>query len=214
AAVAVVVPVLLIGLRRLRRTMLAYAPLILVVLIAVVVVALQRVPSLGTALGDRLTGHVTNDPSLVQRERKFKATLQGFGAEPLLGLGFGRPVTFTAIDGTVVTFSGDPEDSYIYVLAGGGIFALAALIVLILAFFGDAVYRLRHARGEDRALIVLSMSLVFIFLVNASTYPTLSDPNLMLVLWIAMLLPTVVHGERSMSRAGRPERRPPIAAVG
>ncbi|MGH3001801.1 MAG: O-antigen ligase family protein [Gaiellaceae bacterium] len=214
AAVAVVVPVLLIGLRRLRRTMLAYAPLILVVLIAVVVVALQLVPSLGTTLGDRLTGHVTNDPSLVQRERKFKATLQGFGAEPLLGLGFGRPVTFTAIDGTVVTFSGDPEDSYIYVLAGGGIFALAALIVLILAFFGDAVYRLRHARGEDRALIVLSMSLVFIFLVNASTYPTLSDPNLMLVLWIAMLLPTVVHGERSMSRAGRPERRPPIAAVG
>jgi O-antigen ligase len=197
AAIAVLVPVLLIGLRRLRRTLLAYAPLLLAVAVALVAIVLELVPSLGSTLGDRLSGHVANDPSLVQRQRKFDATLQGFGNEPLLGLGFGRPVTFTSIDGTVITFSGDPEDSYIYVLAGGGILALGALITLILAFFADAVFRLRRATGEDRALIVFAMSLVFIFLVNALSFPILSDPNLMFVIWIAFLLPTVVRPQRS-----------------
>jgi O-antigen ligase len=207
AAVAVVVPVLLIGLRRLRRTLLAYAPLLAALLVALVAVVLQIVPSLGSTVGDRLTGHVANDPSLVQRQRKFDAILQGWGDGPILGLGFGRPVTFTSIDGTVVTFSGDPEDSYIYVLAGGGIVALGALIVLILAFVGDAVWRLRHAAGEDRALIVFSMSLVFIFLVNALSFPILGDPNLTLVLWIAMLLPTIV-------RTGRPAAQTIAPAAG
>jgi len=136
---------------------------------------------------------VSNDPSLIQRQRKFDATLQGFGNEPILGLGFGRPVSFTAIDGTEITFSGDPEDSYIYVLAGGGILALGALITLILSFFADSFLRLRRAAGEDRALIMFAMSLVFIFLVNALSYPLLSDPNLMLVFWIAMLLPTIAR---------------------
>jgi O-antigen ligase len=194
AAVAVIIPVLLLGLRHLRRTLLAYAPLAAAVLAAAVALMLQVDPSLGSTFTKRLnTSHVSNDPSLIQRQRKFDATLQGFGKEPILGLGFGRPVTFTAINGTVITFSGDPEDSYIYVLAGGGIVALGALILLFVSFFADALVRLRRSAGEDRALIMFAMSLVFILLVNALSYPLLSDPNLMLVLWVAMLLPTIAR---------------------
>jgi O-antigen ligase len=206
AAVAVVVPVLLLGLRRLRRTMLAYAPLLLAVLTAIVALALQSVPSLGSTLGNRFNTHVGNDTSLVQRQRKFAATLQGFGKEPILGLGFGRPVTFKTIDGREQTFSGDPENSYIYVLAGGGILALGALITVILAFLADAVYRLRKADGEDRALIVFAMSLVFIFLVNALSYPLLSDPSLTLMLWIALLLPSIARS-KSSGDASTPQSR-------
>jgi O-antigen ligase len=201
AAVAVVVPLLIVGLRHLRRTMLAYAPLLAALLAAFVAVLLQVDPSLGSTFSKRLNSHVGTDTSLIQRQRKFHATLQGFGNEPLLGLGFGRPVTFTAIDGTETTFSGDPEDSYIYILAGSGVFGLGALIVLILSFFADSLLRLRRAVGEDRSLIIFAMALVFILLVNALSYPLLSDPNLMLMFWIAMLLPTI-------ARTGAPVSQP------
>lgn len=196
AAIAVVVPILFLGLRRLRRAMLAYAPLLIAVVAALVALALQMIPSLGSTLGNRFSTHVGNDSSLIQRQRKFDATLQGFGNEPILGLGFGRPVSFTTVDGRTQTFSGDPENSYIYVLAGGGILALGALIALILAFLGDAIFRLRRTQGEDRALIIFAMSLVFILLVNTLSYPLLSSPSLLLVLWIALLLPSIVRGDR------------------
>lgn len=195
AAVAVVVPVLLLGLRHLRRTLLAYAPLLAALLAAAIALILQLDPSLSSTLGQRLNHHVSNDPSLIQRQRKFDAVLQGFGNEPLLGLGYGRPVTFTAIDGTEITFSGDPENSYIYVLAGGGILALAALIALIVSFFGDAAVRMLRADRESRALIAFSMSFVFILLVNALSFPVLSDANLMLIMWIAMLLPGLARSD-------------------
>ena len=210
AAIAVVVPVLLLGLRRLRRAMLAYAPLLIAVVAALVALALTTIPSLGSTLGNRFSTHVGTDSSLIQRQRKFDATLQGFGNEPILGLGFGRPVSFTTVDGREQTFSGDPENSYIYVLAGGGIVALGALIALILAFLGDAIWRLRRAQGEDRALIIFAMSLVFILLVNTLSYPLLSSPGLLLVLWIALLLPSVVHGDRFVTGPKLQSRVEPV----
>ena len=221
AAVAVIVPVLLIGLRRVRSTLFAYAPLLAAVLAAAIALILQLDPSLSSTLSDRLNSHVSNDPSLIQRQRKFDAVLHGFGNEPLLGLGYGRPVTFTAIDGTEITFSGDPEDSYIYILAGGGILALAALIILMLSFFADSAIRMIRADRESRALIAFSMSFVFILLVNALSFPVLGDANLMLLLWIAILLPglaqsadparpilpsrlsSVMHGGSSRARSVR-----------
>jgi O-antigen ligase len=210
AAVGVLVPVLFLGLRRLRRTMLAYAPLFLAVIAASAALGFQLDPSLGSTLGNRFNTHVGGDTSLVQRQRKFAATLKGFGDEPILGLGFGRPVSFTTIDGRQQTFSGDPENSFIYVLAGGGILALGALILLILSFFADAFVRLRRATGEDRALIMFAMSLVFILLVNALSYPLLSDAGLLLVLWIAMLLPTVARSRDEIGAES--EAKEPVAA--
>jgi O-antigen ligase len=102
-------------------------------------------------------------------------------------------VQFIAVDRSVQTFSGDPENSYIYVLAGGGVFALSSLLVLIAVFFGDALRRLRRAEGEERALIIFGASLAFILLANTLSGPILSNPPLTLVLWIAMLLPALVR---------------------
>lgn len=212
AALAVVIPVLVIGLRRMRATMVAYAPLAFVFAALSIAVVAQVKPSLGTTLASRLTGHVGTDAAVVQRQRKFHAALEGFGDNPILGLGFGRPVHFTAIDLTVQTFSGDPEDSYIYVLAGGGILALGSLLVLILAFFGDTFWRVRGMVGEERALIIFAASLAFVFFVNALAGPILSDPGLMLMVWILMLLPATVRREReaTATAAGaepEPDRR-------
>jgi O-antigen ligase len=205
AALAVIIPILLIGLRRMRATMLAYAPLAAIFAALMILVVAEVKPSLGSTFAARLTGHVGTDTAVVQRQRKFHAALEGFGDDPILGLGFGRPVHFTAIDRSIITFSGDPEDSYIYVLAGGGIVALGSLIVLMLAFFGDTFWRVRGIAGEERALVVFSASLAFVFFVNALSGPILSDPELMLMLWILMLLPaTVRRGRPAAETASEP----------
>jgi O-antigen ligase len=196
AVLGVLVPLLLMSLRRLRRMFILYAPILLALAVVTVVVVIQLSPSLGSTIGDRFTGRVGNDASVVQRQRKYAAALDGFGKHPVFGFGFGRPVQFISIDRTVQTFSGDPENSYIYVLAGGGIVALSALVLLVLAFFAEALRRARRAVGEERALILFGASLAFILLVNALSGPILSDPGLMLVLWIAMLLPALVRADR------------------
>jgi O-antigen ligase len=193
AVLGVLIPVLFIALRRMRRTLLAYAPIAAVLLAACIGIMSQVDPSLGSTIANRFTGRLGNDTAVIQRQRKYKAALEGFGKEPVLGLGFGRPVQFISIDRSVQSFSGDPENSYIYVLAGGGYLALGSLLLLIVVFFGDVVRRLRTAEGEERALIIFGASFAFILFVNALSGPILSDPGLMLMLWIAMLLPAVAR---------------------
>lgn len=191
-AAGLLVPVLFLLFRRMRRSVLAFLPLMLPVALVGVAIALQVSPSLGTTLVQRLSGTSTNDPSVIQRERKWSATLAGFGRDPLFGLGFGRPVQFTQIDGRTRTINGDPENSYVWMLAGGGIAAFGSFMILMVVFFADTIRRAVRASGDARALCVLSMSLVFILLVNATTYPLLSSPPELLGLWIALLLPRLV----------------------
>jgi O-antigen ligase len=205
AVVGLLVPLLLVSLRRLRRTMLAYTPILAALVVVTVVAVLQLSPSLGTTVAKRFTGHVGHDTAVVQRQRKYAAALKGFDAHQVFGFGFGRPVQFISVDGSVQTFSGDPENSYIYVLVGGGIFALSSLLFLIAVFFGDVLRRLRGAEGEERALIIFGASLAFILLVNTVSGPILTNPPLTLVLWIAMLLPALV---RVPGREGSTYRRP------
>jgi O-antigen ligase len=200
AAVAVLVPVLALGMRRLRRSLLVYAPLLAALVVVAGVFVALTAPSAATTIKDRVTGNVNTDAAVIQRQRKYAATMQGFGREPILGLGFGRPVTFESIDRTIQTFSGDPENSYIYVLAGGGIFALGSLLLLIGLYYLDVARRFLRTAGEERALVVFGASLAFILLVNAVTGPVLSNPPLMLLTWVGLLLPAVV-GRRGTTSA-------------
>jgi O-antigen ligase len=206
-ALAVVVPLLLLGLRRLRRTALAWLPLAIPVVAMVVAIALQVRPSLASTFADRLTGQVGRDPSLIQRQRKYDATLQGLSGRPFFGFGFGRPVQFTSIDRSVQTISGDPENSYVWILAGGGFFALVSLIVLIVTFFADAFRRMIRATGEERALVIFAMSLAFTCLFNALTGPILSDATFMMTIWLAMLLPSLAARESAAEIASDRPRR-------
>ena len=192
AAVAVLVPLLLFGLRRMRRVLLSWLPLILPVAVFLATAMLLLHPSLASSLTGRLTGKLSNDAALVQRRHEVHATLHGIGSSPLLGFGFGRPVQWVGVDGSQHTSTGDPENSYAWILAGGGALAIAALAVLMLAFYGDAWRRLRDAEHEARALVVFSMSMVFVLLVNAFTGPIFSDPTFALSLWVALLLPATV----------------------
>jgi O-antigen ligase len=191
AALGVILPVIFLSLRRLRHTVLAYLPLIAAVAVAMAALTITAQPSLGSALKSRFTAPVGTDTAAVQRERKVNAALEGFSRESVFGFGFGRTVQYTSIDRSTKTFSGDPENSYVYILAGGGVVALIALIVLLLVFSVDSFRRIRRAAGESRVLIAFAMAFVFIFVVNAITGPILSDPAYMLTIWISLLLPSV-----------------------
>lgn len=201
AAVAVLVPVLVVGLRRLRRTMLTYFPVALGLTILISSFVMIVSPSAASTIGHRFTGHVGTDVSVVERQRKYNATMKGFGQSPVIGLGFGRPVSYVSTDGTVQLFSGDPENSYIYVLAGGGIVGLSALLGLVGLFFLDCGRRFLTSDGEMRALVTFGAALAFIMLVNAASGPVLSNPPLMLMTWIGLLLPAVAGRRRPATSA-------------
>ncbi len=168
-------------------------PLLIPAVVLLSLVVLQLHPSLGTTLSNRLTGHLSSDPAVVERQREYDAMIHGLSRDPLLGFGFGRPVSWLSTDGTVHTGNGDLENSYAWILAGGGACALGALVVLILAFFRDAFGRLRGISGEARALVIFSLSFVFVLLVNALAGPILSDSTFALSLWVALLLPATVR---------------------
>jgi hypothetical protein len=202
-AVAVLGPLLLIGLRHARRRLLAFLPLAvpLVTLLAVVVVQLE--PSLPSSLAHRVTASVSTDPSVIERKRETHAVLQGIGRDPLLGVGFGRIVQWVSIDRSVHESRGNAEDDYAWILAGGGALAVGTLLVLILAFFIDAFHRLRGKSGDERALLVFAMSMIFIILLNMLTGPILSTPRLLLPFWICLLLPSLVPRAPSPTSVGR-----------
>jgi hypothetical protein len=193
AAGAVLVPLLILGLRHARRTLLSYLPLFVPVLAVLVLIIAQTHPSLGSTLGDRLTGRLGTDVAVIDRQRKTDAQLEGLGEEPVFGFGFGRPVHWIAADNVARSGSGDLENSYVWLLTGGGVAALATFIGLMLSFYADAIRRLRRATGEARALVIFAMSLAFVFFVNALTGPVLSTPGLLLTIWITLLLPALVE---------------------
>lgn len=199
AALAVLLPLLFLALRKMRRTLLTYTPLLVPFLALAIVTMLTVAPSVGATLTSRLNLNQVaagNDNAVITRQRKYSATLQGIGDKPVFGFGFGRPVEYTNPDQTISRINGDPENTYVYLLAGGGALALGAMILLIVSFFADAVRRLRHARGVESAVVIFAMALAFLIFVNTLSGPVLTQPDAILTMWIATLLPALVTRNR------------------
>ncbi len=115
--------------------------------------------------------------------------------EPILGLGFGRETQYVW-QGTYYSAKGDPDNSYVFLLAGGGILALGGFLLLFGSFVRDAFRRLRRSFGTDRGLLVWALSAWFIVAVNCAMAPFLPRPKIVLSLWAALLLPALVHRAR------------------
>jgi O-antigen ligase len=114
--------------------------------------------------------------------------------EPLLGLGFGRSLTYSW-ENAVYELDGDPHNSFVWVLGGAGFPALTALLLLLGLFVRDTFRRLRRCQGSDRALIIWALATWFVFVVNTLMEPVLSDPALLLTFWVVMLAPALVRRE-------------------
>ena len=120
--------------------------------------------------------------------------------EPLLGLGFGRETQYVW-QGVYYRVKGDPDNSYVFLLAGGGILALGGFLLLLWGFVRDAFSRLRSAVGTDRGLVIWALSAWFILAVNFAMAPFLPRPKIVLSFWAVMLVPALVR----KARKERPE---------
>ena len=177
--------------RNVRRAVLSSVPLATPFLILGVLVIATVKPDLIATFSERLSTPAGQDSSVQWRTYAYQAVLTGVDEERALGIGFGRTTSFS-LNGQPNYIQGDPHNGYIYVYAGGGMLALGALIVLILAYLYEVGRRWRWADDDGRTLIAFSVCLWFIFMGHAASEPVFTEPMMILTIWIAMLLPTLV----------------------
>jgi O-antigen ligase len=188
AAVAVLVPVLLICLRGLTTRVLAALPLAAPFVVVLLLVTPQLAPQVLPMLGRRVSANPGTDASVVWREQANRAVFAQIRESPLIGVGFGRKAVFD-FDGQPQTVNQDPHDQYLYLWAGGGLLLLATWVLLMLAFLRDAVARLRAASGPARSLVVWCLGMWFVLCVNVATGVVLVDARNLLIFWTVLLLP-------------------------
>jgi len=168
-----------------------FAPLLAPVLVLAAILVTTLTPTVVPTIQSRLSGTSTNDGAIVWRERARKSVLQGVDKEWLTGVGFGR-VTEFEMTGQIIKLHGDPHNSFIFLLAGGGVLALGSFLVLCGTYVVDAFRRLRRATAEGQALIAWSLSTWFAFMINALAGPIFTVPELVMTIWILTALPSVV----------------------
>ena len=135
------------------------------------------------------------------REEANNAILEQYHESPLFGVGFGRGASFT-LNHEEWVIDQDPHNSYVYLLAGGGLLLLSSFLLLVLAYAYDSWRRFRSAeRHEERVLVVFSVFALITFLANAAVEPLFTYPSILLTMWAIFLFPTVVP-LRSPSRHG------------
>jgi len=208
-AVAVIVPLVLVFRRQLRRSIVWLLPLFAPILVLVVLLVPAASPKLISTLDARLTGTAdSRDVNVVWRDRARESVMQGVDKEIVTGVGFGRTTSFV-FQGETVDVEGDPHDSYVFLLAGGGVLALGAFLVLSAVYVFDCWRRIRRSTGVAQTLVIWSVGTWLAFMINGLSGPIFTDPTMMLTIWILMLLPSLVAvgSKQRAPRARAVERR-------
>jgi O-antigen ligase len=209
-AVALVVPVLFLFLPRLRRGLFSVLPICLP-FILLAAIAVPRVdPSIGSTFTNRVVKSNSSDVNIQWRKDAAGALWEQVHQSPITGVGFGKKALLYFGEVPQV-IDQDPHDSFLYLLAGGGILTLGAYLLLVTTFAVDAARRLRRTNDPYRRLIIIwSTATLCAFLVNAAAGPVLSDPMMLLTIWALMLLPSSI-APSTASEATTPMRaRAPI----
>ena len=136
------------GRKVLRRSLLWILPLLLPAMIAIALVIPLAAPTVVPTLSARLGASPSTDINVEWRTRALDSALDGLSQHPLTGFGFGHPVRFTFL-GQLVDLTGDPHNSYVYILAGGGFLALGSLLAIMLAYLVDVARRMRERPGTS-----------------------------------------------------------------
>lgn len=200
AAVALIIPLLFVTRRYMRRTVLLLLPLLAPALVLVVLLLPSVAPEVIPTLQARLVGTTSNDLNVRWREKARAAALEGVDDELLTGVGFGR-VTRFEIEGKIVKIEGDPHNSFIFLLAGGGLLSLGSFLGLCALYVADAIRRLRRAAELGRILIVWALMTWLAFMVNAAAGPIFPDPTMMMTIWILFSIPSIVALNRDEEQA-------------
>ena len=206
AGVALVL-VLFLFHREIRRSAAAVLPLFLPLIVLAAILGLQAAPNVLPAFIDRVTASPAQDTNVEWRGKANAAVFEQVRESPLIGVGFGRDATFTVHDrsssGLLISrrehTSQDPHNSFLYLLAGGGIFALGSFLLLCGVSAWDARRRLRASETfEERTIVRWSvLTLFFVFFLNALTEPVFGMASEALTVWTLLVLPSVVPLRRA-----------------
>jgi hypothetical protein len=211
-ALGLILPVLFLARRRILGVLASYLPLVAPLVAVAVIVLSFAAPKLGSSLFDRVANTSSSDINVVWRRDAVAATMNGFGSDELRGVGFGRSVSFTLRNEqrqyVTYTINGDPHNSYVWLLAGGGLLTLVPFIVLCLAFIADTLRRLRYLEGIPRLLATWALAFWVVFVVNAFAGPVLTRADFLLTIWTLMLIPAAVSPSGRLAHAERPWREP------
>lgn len=206
--VALVVPLLLLR-RRVRGPLVSVAPFALPFVVLFALFLPRVAPDLVPNLVDRVSASPRADANVQWRERASAAIWEQAESSPLIGVGFGKSSYLTVFDesqsGLILprreTLGQHGHNSYLWLLAGGGLVTLGAFLLLVATYFVDTIRRLRRTRDlHERTLLVWCMAALIGFLIPGLSGPVLGGPPLLLCIWIVLLLPSIVQPSPQLSR--------------
>ena len=200
-AVALVLPLVIFGVRRVRSAVASVVPFLLPFVLVGVILVPRVMPEAWSTFVDRVTAPQAEDRNIRFRQATTAASLEHFHESPAIGVGFGRDISFD-LDGKRYDLRQGSHNSLAWLLSGAGALGLGAFAILFAAFVHDAWRRLRGAVDpRERVLITWSVAALTVIIIDAATIQLLTAPPTLLTIWILLLLPTVVP------------RRPPAAST-
>jgi O-antigen ligase len=195
--VGVIVPFLLLGFRGVRGGFFDLLPLLLPVVVVAGFTVARFEPTVYPTLISRLSIDAVAgeqpDQSVRWREEANEIIWQQVEQSPYIGVGFGKGAEFT-LNNVRYKTTQDPHNSYVWLLAGGGIALLGSFALIILLFARDTWRRHRRARtDEERILLAWPVLALVALLLNSSAGPVFSQASEVLFLWTLLALPAVVR---------------------
>jgi O-antigen ligase len=213
AAVALVCVLLLVASRSIRGPVLSALPLVLPFLVVAVIFLPRVAPDLVEAAQRRVSAPPRHDANVQWRLEASHAVYRQIREQPLVGVGFGRNSEFfvdveTSPGGLTVPVrqkvGQDPHNGYLYLWAGGGLFALGSFLLILATFGWDVVHRLRqNVDPVARVVLLWTAATLFVFLLNATTGTSFGAPDNLLAIWTLLVLPSVVPFVRQPGHKGR-----------
>jgi hypothetical protein len=199
-AVLVVLP-FLFAVRAVRRSLLGVLPIVLPVAAILTFGIGKAVPELGTTLQDRVLTSQTEEANYLWRKNARAAIWEQVHRSPVIGVGFGKDETFTVRvanrAGLLISkqqaIGQQAHNSFLWMLAGGGIPVLGGWLLLLLISVYDSWRRFRGAVDDhERALIAWCVLSLLSFSVVALSEPVFAVSPILIGTWSLILLPTVV----------------------
>jgi O-antigen ligase len=205
--------VFLLTLRGLRSSLGSFLPLAAPFLVLFAIGVAQASPQFVHSIHTRLTTFPpASDPNVQWRIRSNEAIYAQIRENPIFGVGFGRDAEIylddvdaqTGIPSQVrVAIGQDPHNGYAYLLAGGGIVALASFFLILGVFAVDVVRRFRATLHPiDRLLLIWASATLFVFLFNAASGTAFASPINIITIWALLVLPAVVVKRAAAPAAG------------
>jgi O-antigen ligase len=191
-AVAVFALAIVLAFREIRRTIVRLIPLLLPLGVLAFLLLPESVRGLGPTFVSRLDSRLGSDASVQWRELANESILRQFHDSPLTGVGFGKGAHFV-LNGVEYEITQDPHNSFVFLLAGGGLLLLGAFLAILAVYALDTWRRFRSADTPyERVIVIWAAVTLATFVGNALAEPLFTYPSILLTIWALLVLPSIV----------------------